>query len=141
MTLALAAELLLRIQREGERAYPDEGAGFLLGLGGDRRIVMDIVATRNLGVDGTSHNRYMISPADYVQAEQEAESLKMDVLGVFHSHPDHPDEPSEFDRDWAQPNFSYVITSVRKGEAVASRSWLLTTDRTGFEEEALELIR
>jgi proteasome lid subunit RPN8/RPN11 len=65
----------------------------------------------------------------------------MEILGVFHSHPDHPDAPSEFDRDWAQPTISYVITSVRHGQAVASRSWLLLEDRSGFEEEDLIVIR
>jgi len=56
---------------------------------------------------------------------------------VFHSHPDHPNRPSEFDREWAMPWFSYLITSVQAGRAVESRSWLLAEDRRGFEEESV----
>jgi len=61
----------------------------------------------------------------------------LDVLGVFHSHPDHPNQPSEFDREWAMPWFSYVITSINLGRAVASRSWLLSEDRAQFAEEQI----
>jgi proteasome lid subunit RPN8/RPN11 len=62
------------------------------------------------------------------------------VIGVFHSHPDHPNQPSEFDRQWALPWFSYLITSIEKGTAVGSRSWRLEDDRTGFEEEEIIVI-
>jgi len=72
-----------------------------------------------------------------LHSEQEAAQRGLDVIGVFHSHPDHPNQPSEFDRDWAMPWFSYVITSVNDGETVASRSWRLTDDRTAFIEETI----
>ena len=91
----LSAEVLSRIQRHGEKAYPNEAAGFLLGLGDSRRVVMDIWSAENLGLVGARHNRYLIGPDEYLRAEREAERRKMDVLGVFHSHPDHPDEPSD----------------------------------------------
>jgi proteasome lid subunit RPN8/RPN11 len=61
----------------------------------------------------------------------------VDVLGVFHSHPDHPNQPSEFDREWAMPWFSYIITSVQAGKAAGSRSWLLQEDRSKFIEEEI----
>ena len=67
----------------------------------------------------------------------EAERRGLDLVGVFHSHPDHPDLPSEYDREWAQPNFSYLITSVEKGTVLESRSWRLIEDRSAFVEEAL----
>ena len=67
------------------------------------------------------------------------EALGLDIIGVFHSHPDHPDRPSEYDREWAQPFFSYVITSVQAGKAVESRSWRLAEDRTQFLEESIEV--
>jgi proteasome lid subunit RPN8/RPN11 len=66
--------------------------------------------------------------------------MGLDVLGVFHSHPDHPNQPSEFDRQWAWPNFSYLITSVVQGVAVESRSWRLNEDRANFSEEKVEVI-
>jgi len=59
-------------------------------------------------------------------------------LGVFHSHPDHPNLPSEFDREWAQPFFSYLITSVNSGQAAASRAWRLAEDRSVFLEETIQ---
>jgi proteasome lid subunit RPN8/RPN11 len=58
-------------------------------------------------------------------------------LGVFHSHPDHPNRPSEFDREWAMPWLSYIITSVQDGKTVESRSWLLSEDRSQFVEEVI----
>ncbi len=140
MTLVLSAELLRRIQREAERAYPEEGAGFLLGTRKGRSEVLDIFQASNPGIEGARRDRYMIVPEEYLEAEEEAEGRRMDVVGVFHSHPDHPAEPSEFDREWAQPNFSYIITSVDRGMASASRSWLLLEDRSRFEEETLRII-
>jgi proteasome lid subunit RPN8/RPN11 len=70
-------------------------------------------------------------------AEDEAEALGLDVVGVFHSHPDHPAEASETDREWALPWFSYLITSVRSGRAAESRSWRLVDDRSIMIEEPL----
>jgi proteasome lid subunit RPN8/RPN11 len=64
----------------------------------------------------------------------------MTLLGVFHSHPDHPDLPSEYDREWAQPYFSYLITSIGKGTAIESRSWRLLEDRSAFIEEAVLVV-
>jgi proteasome lid subunit RPN8/RPN11 len=138
MTLVVPAELLTRIEHEGERAYPEESAGFLLGVGSSK-VVTDILPARNVGVDGIRRNRYLIGPDAYLGAELEAERRALDVLGVFHSHPDHPEEPSPFDLEWAQPSFSYLITSIRVGTAVASRSWLLAEDRSRFQEEALSV--
>jgi proteasome lid subunit RPN8/RPN11 len=75
-----------------------------------------------------------------LRSEQEAARLGLDVVGVFHSHPDHPNQPSEFDREWAMPWFSYIITSVNQGSAIASRSWRLTDDRDQFLEENIQVI-
>jgi len=81
----------------------------------------------------------LITPEDYLKAELEADRLGLSLIGVFHSHPDHPNRPSEFDREWAQPFFSYIITSVQSGKAMESRSWRLTEDRTKFEKEEIKL--
>jgi proteasome lid subunit RPN8/RPN11 len=84
-------------------------------------------------------NRFLLTAQDMLKGEQQANSLGLDVIGVFHSHPDHPNQPSEFDRDWALPWFSYLITSVEDGTAVASRAWRLSDDRQFFFEETVEL--
>ncbi|MCH7663833.1 MAG: M67 family metallopeptidase, partial [Chloroflexi bacterium] len=85
------------------------------------------------------HNRYLITPQDMLRGEQEAESLGLDVIGVFHSHPDHPNKPSEYDLELALPWFSYVITSVENDQSADSRSWRLTDNRLKFVEEKINL--
>lgn len=138
--IQITPEILARVHGFGEQAYPDEGAGFLLGSGGDLiKQVVDIIALPNTREEEARHNRYLIAPADYLQAELTAERLGLELIGVFHSHPDSPNQPSEFDRDWAQPSFSYIITGVQAGKASGSRSWRLTEDRTRFEEEEIRI--
>jgi len=139
--LQLAAELLAQIHAHGEEAYPEEGAGFLLGAYDDNnnREVTTIFPLANSREEEARHNRYLITPEDYLKAELEADRLGLSLIGVFHSHPDHPNRPSEFDREWAQPFFSYIITSVQSGKAMESRSWRLTEDRTKFEKEEIKL--
>ena len=138
--LQLSKELLAKIHAHGEQAYPEEGAGFLLGTDGEERAVTAILPLSNAREDAARGNRYLFTPADYMKAELEAERLGLSLIGVFHSHPDHPNRPSEFDREWAQPFFSYVITSVRSGKALESRSWRLVEDRSEFQEEQIKLI-
>lgn len=140
MRLDLPEDLLAKIHAHGEEAYPEEGAGFMLGSDGKRRVVSAIFPLSNAREDGARNNRYLFTPSDYMKAEMEAERLGLGLIGVFHSHPDHPNRPSEFDREWAQPYFSYVITSVRSGKALESRSWRLAEDRSEFEEEQIQVI-
>ncbi len=138
MRLEVPADLLRRIHAHGEAHYPEEGAGVLLGtVEGDRRRVHDLVPVANRFEPGSRHNRYRIEPQDLLQAEQQAEAAGLEVIGIFHSHPDHPAEPSEFDRQWALPWYSYLITRVAAGKAVESRSWRLADDRSHFDEETL----
>lgn len=139
MILKLSDEVLRQIQAHGEHAYPEEGAGFLLGSDGAGREVLSIFPLSNIREDSARHNRYLISAEDYLKAELEADHHKLNLIGVFHSHPDHPNLPSEFDREWAQPFFSYIITSVRSGKAIESRSWRLEEDRSKFMEEKIQI--
>ncbi|HEY9152448.1 MAG TPA: M67 family metallopeptidase [Anaerolineales bacterium] len=139
MMLNLSKEVLAQIHSQGENAYPEEGAGFLLGSEGAERAVKTILPLTNSREDSARHNRYLIRPEDYIEAELEADRLRLSLIGVFHSHPDHPNRPSEFDRDWAQPFFSYIITSVDSGKAMESRSWRLLEDRSQFVEEEIQI--
>jgi proteasome lid subunit RPN8/RPN11 len=140
MGLVISKEKLNAIHQNGEQAYPDEGAGLMLGrFAGDEKQVETILPLTNTREDTDRHNRYLLDPQDYLKGEMEAARLGLDVLGVFHSHPDHPSRPSEFDREWAIPWFSYVITSIQQGKAVESRSWLLAEDRSTFLEETIEV--
>ncbi|PIV28691.1 MAG: hypothetical protein COS37_00395 [Anaerolineae bacterium CG03_land_8_20_14_0_80_58_20] len=133
--MVISKEALDQIHAHGEGAYPEEGAGFLLGAEGQVERVLPLPNARE---DSSRHNRYLIAPEDYLKAEAAAEELGLSLIGVFHSHPDHPNRPSEFDREWAQPFFSYVITSVQSGKAIESRSWRLQEDRSQFIEESIQ---
>jgi proteasome lid subunit RPN8/RPN11 len=138
MTIIIPADLLEQIHASLEKTYPEEGAGFLLGEDGAARRVVAIYPLANTREDAARHNRYLITPQDYLKGELAAETLHLEVIGVFHSHPDHPNQPSEYDREWAQPFFSYLITSVQAGKAVQSRSWRLSEDRARFFEEDIQ---
>src|SRR5258706_2245940 len=137
--LQISTEVLAQIYSHGEAAFPDEGAGFLLGTDGTPRRITAILGLPNAREDAARHNRFLITPEDYLKGELEADRLGLSVLGIFHSHPDSTNNPSEYDPDWAQPVFSYIITSVYAARAVESRSWLLSEDRAHFDEEKIEI--
>lgn len=134
--LIVSTPLIEQINAHVEKAYPEEGAGFLIGDAGE---VKEILPLPNAREDEARHNRFEISAEDYMKAELKADSLGLSLIGVFHSHPDCPNIPSDYDREWAQPFFSYIITRVDEGRAVSHRSWRLMEDRTKYEEEKMEI--
>ena len=134
--LKISNELVTQIDAHVENAYPEEGAGFLLGEDGE---VKDILPLSNSREDEARHNRFLITPEEYLKAEMKAAELGVDLIGVFHSHPDCPNVPSEYDREWAQPFFSYIITRVDDGMAVSHRSWKLLEDRSKYDEEEIKI--
>lgn len=136
MSLRITNTILKGISEHVEAAYPEEGAGFLLGVDGE---VREIVSLPNAREDEARHNRFLITPEDYLKAELKADALGLSLIGVFHSHPDCPNIPSEYDREWAQPFFSYIISRVDAGKTVSHRSWRLIEDRTKYEEEELKI--
>ncbi|HYM82134.1 MAG TPA: M67 family metallopeptidase [Candidatus Limnocylindria bacterium] len=120
------------------RAYPEEGCGVLLGRDqASERRVERVVGFENQRAD-SRHNRYLIAPEQFLGAEQQARAAGLDVVGFFHSHPDHPAQPSAFDLEHAWPYYSYLIVSVEKGRIADARSWRLREDRARFEPEHLE---
>ena len=135
MNLKISTDVLAEINKHVEGAYPEEGAGFLMGVEGE---VQQILPLPNAREDEARHNRFLITPEDYFKAELTADRLGLSLIGVFHSHPDCPNIPSEYDREWAQPFFSYIITRVDEGRAVNSRSWRLLEDRSRYEEEEIK---
>ncbi len=140
MSINIPEPILIQIQDHGEASYPEEGAGLLLGeeIDGDRRVVA-ILPLENIQEDDARHNRYLISAEDMLRGERAADRRGLSIVGIFHSHPDHPSFPSEYDREWAIPWYSYLITSVQEGQAENSRSWRLTDDRTAFTEEQITI--
>ena len=136
MSINISRRLLNEIHSQGEIAYPEEGAGLLLGYEREGiRFVQSLLMLENAREDTARHNRYLITAADMLGGEKEAERLGQSIIGIFHSHPDHPNLPSEFDREWAIPWYSYLITRVDNGRAVESKSWRLIDDRSGFSPE------
>jgi proteasome lid subunit RPN8/RPN11 len=119
-----------------EEAYPNEGCGILLGrLDGERRLVAEVIPTANARDQEVARRRYSIPAEDLLQGELQAEERGLEVIGYFHSHPDHPARPSDHDLVQAWPDYSYLILAVHGGRTVRHRSWHLRLDRTGFEEE------
>ena len=118
------------------KTFPDECCGFLFGIEKeDYRIVTDILIVNN-AKEGDKRRRFEISPRDYMKAEQYAEKNNLQLLGIYHSHPNHPAVPSEHDRVAAQPWFSYIIISVINKDIDTMRSWRLNENEQ-FEEEKL----
>jgi proteasome lid subunit RPN8/RPN11 len=135
--LVVSNELHEQINTHVESAYPEEGAGFLIGVEGEVKQIMSLPNARE---DEARHNRFLITPEEYLKAELTADKLGLSLIGVFHSHPDCPNIPSEYDREWAQPFFSYIITRVDQGKVVSSRSWRLIEDRSKYEEEEIKIM-
>jgi proteasome lid subunit RPN8/RPN11 len=141
MTILISRQALEEIHKNGEQSYPDEGAGLILGIVEDGiKKVVKLMKFPNAREESARHNRYLLTPMDYLRGETEAARSGLDVLGVFHSHPNHPNLPSDFDRQWAMPMLSYLITSVNNGKAAGSRAWILKEDRSGFTEETISII-
>jgi proteasome lid subunit RPN8/RPN11 len=127
------------IEQAGAEAYPNECCGMLLGKDKDgRKVVSDIVPLRNAR-DDSPRNRFLILPEDFVRADREARQRELDILGFYHSHPDHPARPSEFDRQHAWPWYTYIILAVEKGLPRELTSWVLSEDRASFLPEDLEI--
>lgn len=125
------------IHRHARETYPEECAGAIVGMDtGDMKVVVDVWPAENTHEDERSR-RFLIEPLQIKKFEEQADERDMDLLGFYHSHPDHPAEPSEYDRDHAWPGWSYVITSVSGEEIKATRSWLLKEDRSGYDEEEI----
>jgi proteasome lid subunit RPN8/RPN11 len=138
MALVLPDAVSNGIQTLAEAAYPHECCGALLGTETEQgREVHALLPLRNERED-SPRNRYSITARDVLRAESEARRQGLGLIGWFHSHPDHPAGPSEFDREHAWPWYSYVIVSVMAGVSKELLSWRLTDDRGSFLPEQVE---
>lgn len=138
--LTIPSNVLKALQAHGEATYPNEGAGLLLGQAADgNKTVVDIMVLPNRWGSEEQYHRFLLTPQDMLEGEKEAAKRGLDIIGIFHSHPDHVAEPSGFDRDWALPWYSYIISTVEKGRTTISRSWLLKEDHSGYDEEEIKI--
>ncbi|HEX2252922.1 MAG TPA: M67 family metallopeptidase [Thermoanaerobaculia bacterium] len=138
--LVLLPRHLTVIHRHASATYPEECCGVLVGreLRGIQGVFVERVLSVGNAREESRENRFLIPPETVLAAQKEARAAGLDVVGYYHSHPDHPARPSEFDREHAWPGLSYLIVSVEKGQAVETRSWRLAEDRSRFDEEAVD---
>jgi proteasome lid subunit RPN8/RPN11 len=133
---------LQAISHHASVSYPEECCGVLIGHAGEEAsptIVERILSVGNERED-SRHNRYVISPETILAAQKEARALGLEIVGYYHSHPDHPARPSDFDREHAWPGLSYLIVAVERGRVAEARSWRLTDDRESFDEEVIDQV-
>jgi len=137
--LKLSLDMEKNIRADGERAYPNECCGVLIGEVDNEGVktVKRTLTIENAREEGEQYNRFLITPEDIMKAEQSARAMKLDVVGFYHSHPDHPSAPSGYDKDHALPFYSYIIVSVDKGKAQILTSWELKDDRSDFVQEKI----
>jgi proteasome lid subunit RPN8/RPN11 len=149
-TLKLSTEIAKKIRQHGADTYPHECCGALLGsdhVDGDRTTAGDVELTVreilalfplvNRREKAAAHNRFSVTAEDVRDAEKAAREKNLELVGWYHSHPDHPARPSQFDREHAWPWYSYVILSVANGKAAEMTSWRLADDRSDYACEEI----
>ncbi|MGA2076803.1 MAG: M67 family metallopeptidase [Terriglobia bacterium] len=157
MVLRITQAQTESIRGHGARDYPSECCGALLGkVEGESKQVMEVVALKNLRHDPgqaqqllpvddlareTERNRFLIDPLEQLRMEKDARSRGLDVLGYYHSHPDHPARPSVYDREHAWPWYSYIIVAVERGVAKDLTCWVLAEDGGVFNPESVEVVQ
>ena len=140
MPITLTSTQVDDVRNHAEAAFPHECCGLLLGhVNGKEKSVAALFRTNNARKKEDQHHRFLIDPRDFMQAEQRARQQNMDVIGVYHSHPNEAAQPSAYDVDHAWPWYSYVIVSVQAGKADDLTSWTLRDDRSAFDQESINV--
>ena len=138
--LRISDALVRRIHTHGVETYPHECCGAILGKDSDAsREALELVPLANRRND-SPRNRFEVTPQDVQMADKKARELRMEVIGWYHSHPDAPARPSEFDREHAWPWYSYMIVSLQAGEPRDTKSWRLRHDRSAYDAETIESV-
>jgi len=155
MKLWISAHLAEKIRSHGAETYPHECCGALLGRDSEAldagayenpsgewskpaREVLALFPLINRR-DDSPRNRFSVTAKDVLEADKAGEQQGLQVIGWYHSHPDHPARPSQYDQDHAWPWYSYIIVSVQKGAPQDMTSWRLNDDRAGFSPEGIEI--
>jgi proteasome lid subunit RPN8/RPN11 len=140
--LVLSEDLARAIEREGSAAYPNECCGIMIGRdvtegGTTQRALERLEPMQNVWDAAEQRRRFAIDPLALMKAEKTAAEQGKLVIGFYHSHPDHPARPSETDRQYGWPFYSYIIVSIAKGEPAAMTSWVLNDATEQFEEQRI----
>ena len=135
--MELPANLLEAIRSHGREAYPEECCGALIGQRQDGAVSVVRVERLPNAREGDRRRRYVIAPEDYVRVEESADREGLSLVGFYHSHPDHPAVPSEYDREHALPFFHYLVLAVAGGQPGEAAAWILEENRNVFAKEEL----
>ncbi|MDR1962718.1 MAG: M67 family metallopeptidase [Planctomycetaceae bacterium] len=128
----------LEINRHAETEYPNECCGAILGqFENGQKLAHHILSISNMREPEAKHNRFLIRPEEFLHCEKTARKSGLDIIGFYHSHPDHPAKPSQYDLEHALPVYSYIIVAVALGNAEKMTSWELQNDRSQFNEELI----
>jgi proteasome lid subunit RPN8/RPN11 len=126
------------IEAHGAEGYPDEICGVMLGTLADR-VVTDVRRARNIIVE-RSRDRYEIDPRDHIRIQREADDAGFDIIGYYHSHPDHPAQASRFDTERAWSGYVYVIVAIEEGHPVDANAFVAINDGGPFRPEPLDIV-
>lgn len=139
--ITLNSAHLSEIREHGERDYPYEACGLLIGKFGDGNVktVYESYPISNAREESAKRNRFLITPEELMRGERYARDRKLDVVGFYHSHPEAPAVPSQYDLEHAWPTYSYIIVSVKSGRADDLNSYEQAVDRSKFEKEEIEV--
>ena len=127
------------IAAHGERDYRYECCGLLLGRFADDggKVCIETYPISNAREESAKRNRFLIRPEELMRGEKEAAAKGLEIVGFYHSHPDHPAVPSQYDLEHAWPIYSYIVVAVASGSAEDLRSWEMQADRSRFNEEEI----
>ena len=138
----ISEQLLTEIREHSVRDYPHECCGLLLGrFETDAKVVRETYPISNAREESAKRNRFLIEPEELMRGERYARSKELEVIGFYHSHPDSPARPSQYDLEHAWPTYSYIIVSTREGDSGDLFSWEQEPDRSKFNPEEIRVIR
>jgi len=132
-SITLSQEIMDQIYAHGEESYPYECCGALIAEQANGSEVSEIRKLKNINKDSPK-TRYNIDPMDLMNLEDELDEAGLVMIGIYHSHPDHPAKPSEYDRNHAWPNLSYMVMRTTKGVTEEITSWTLDSNKQFIEE-------
>jgi len=141
--IEIGDEHLRQMRAHGERDYPFECCGLMLGRfdGDGRKTVIETYPISNAREEAAKRNRFLIRPEELVRGEKYAREKNLDVVGFYHSHPDDRAVPSQYDLEHAWPTYSYIVVSVEQARAVDLQSWEMESDRSRFNEEQIKTVK
>lgn len=138
--ITIAEAQLNEIREHGVRDYPYECCGLLLGrYREDGKVVTETYPISNAREESAKRNRFLITPEELMRGERYAAGRDLEVVGFYHSHPDSPAVPSNYDLEHAWPTYSYIIVSTSEGQATDLFSWEQQPDRSRFNQEEVEI--